>query len=305
MTLSGILPVVSTPFTPDFDIDEVVLRREVDWLLLNGADGVVVAMVSELPRLSTGQRERLGELVIAAVPTGAPVVLSVGAETTRSAERFARHAARVGATAVMVNPPLTVFPDDDQLLSYFRAVIDAADGLPAVVQDASGYIGAPVPVGLLARLLDLYGPDRVLFKPEAQPLGPKLAELHRATGGAARVFEGSGGIALLESHRRGIVGTMPGADLIWAIASLWRALENGDERAYPLSAALSALLAPLGGLDSYVAMEKYLLVKQGVFDNELRLQPTDAVFDEVSRDEVDRLFDRLVVIAGGPRELVA
>jgi dihydrodipicolinate synthase/N-acetylneuraminate lyase len=302
--LSGVLPVIATPFTESLELDKAGLHREIDWLLLNGADGVVVAMVSELPRLSPRERIELGEAVVERVAGGAYSVLSVGAESTDQAVRYTRHAVRSGASAVMANPPLTVSVGTDQLRAYFRSIIDAAEHLPVVVQDASGYIGTPIGLDLLAQLFDEYGPERLMFKPEAQPLGPRLSKLLEITGGEAKVFEGSGGVALLESFRRGIVGTMPGADLIWAISTLWRALSDGDfARAYEVTAALAPLLASLSSLDSYVAVEKYLLVKQGVFDHEYRRQPTDFDFDHIARAETDELFDRLAAVAGGPRIL--
>ena len=34
----------------------------------------------------------------------------------------------------------------------------------------------------------------------------------------------------MDSYRRGIVGTMPGAELIEAIVALWNALVAGDQR---------------------------------------------------------------------------
>src|SRR5690606_13268330 len=107
-----------------------------------------------------------------------------------------------------------------------------------------------------------------LFKPEATPIGPKLSALRDATSGKARVFEGTGGIALVDSYRRGIVGTMPGADLISGIVALWKALEAGDERRiYELSLPISSIVAIQNSLDAFLAVEKYLLVKQGVFRN--------------------------------------
>ncbi|MCU1551993.1 MAG: dihydrodipicolinate synthetase [Glaciihabitans sp.] len=302
--VSGVLPVIATPFTESLEFDKNGLDREIDWLLLNGADGVVVAMVSELPRLTHRERDELGELVVESVAGRGHTVLSVGAESTSEAVLYTRAAVRAGATALMANPPLTVSAGSRQLLTYFRSIIEAADGLPTIIQDASGYIGAPLSLGLLAELLEEYGPERVMFKPEAQPLGPRLSTLIQMTDGQARVFEGSGGVALLESFRRGIVGTMPGADLVWAISAIWNALNTGDfARAYEVTSALSPVLASLTSLDAYVAVEKYLLVKQGVIDHEYRRLPTDFDFDDIARAETDELFDRLATVAGGPRVL--
>jgi dihydrodipicolinate synthase/N-acetylneuraminate lyase len=303
-SLSGVLPVVSTPFTSELIVDIDVLKRELDWLVGNGADGVVVAMVSELPRLTHAERRYLGEVTVEHMSGLGQTVLSVGAESTQEAVEYTRHAVRCGATGIMANPPLTVPVGGGQLLRYFRAILDAAEGLPTVIQDASGYIGQPIELSVLATLFDEYGPEVVLFKPEANPIGPRLSALHDLTGGQAGVFEGSGGGALLESFRRGVVGTMPGADLIWAISRLWRALNAGDmEHAYEITSALSPILAPLGSLDAYVAVEKYLLVKQGVFENELRRYPTNYELDDILKGEADQLFDRLVRVAGGPKIL--
>jgi dihydrodipicolinate synthase/N-acetylneuraminate lyase len=144
-----------------------------------------------------------------------------------------------------------------------------------------------------ASLFDQFG-QRVCFKPEAAPIGPRLTELHQATGGQARVFEGSGGIALVDGYHRGIVGTMPGADLIDAIVALWRALQAGDaSEADRVWQPLAALVSLQHSLDAFLAIEKYLLVKQGVFSNAIVRGPVGYALDEPTRREVDRLFELL------------
>ncbi len=134
-----------------------------------------------------------------------------------------------------------------------------------------------------------------MFKPEASPIGPRLTALREATNGAAHVFEGSGGIMLVDSYRRGIVGTMPGADLIRALVPLWQALEAGDEkRVNEISEPLTLVVAMQGALDTFLAVEKHLLVKQGVFRNAVVRGPVSFVMDDETRAEVDRRFDRLM-----------
>ena len=55
-------------------------------------------------------------------------------------------------------------------------------------------------------------------------------------------------------------------------------------------------MAVQSGLDAFLAVEKYLLVKQGVFQNTLVRGPVGFTLDEETRREVDRLFD-LVTLA--------
>ena len=291
--LSGVFPVVQTPYHDDESIDFETLDAEIDWLFDRGASGLVVAMVSEVLRLSSEERDRVAERVCHRARSRGPVVISVGAESGHLAERYARSAEEYGARAVMAIPPVSVSLDETELKGYYERILRAVR-IPVIVQDASGYVGRPIAIDLQAQLLKEHGADRVLFKPEANPLGPRLTALREATAGAARVFEGSGGIALVDSYRRGVVGTMPGADLIDAIVALWRALEARDEsRSCRISAPLSALLALQTSLDAFLAVEKHLLVKQGIFKNEMVRGPRGFFLDRETRAEVDRLFERL------------
>jgi len=292
----GVLPVLATPFAEDWSIDEETLGVEVDWVLEHGADGVVLAMVSEILRLATDERERLATVVCERVAGRAQVVVSVGAESTHTAVRLALGAERAGASALMAIPPLTTAPDDEQIEAYFRDIV-AATSVPLVVQDASGYIGRPLSLELQARLLDDFGPERIMFKPEAVPVGPRLSLLREATRGRARAFEGSGGAALVDSFARGITGTMPGPDLVWATSALWRALEAGEhDRARAINEALAPLLAPITSLDSYVAMEKHLLVRQGVLPDARARTPLGFRLDTETRVQIDGLFTRLLEV---------
>ena len=120
--------------------------------------------------------------------------------------------------------------------------------------------------------------------------------LRDATGGKARIFEGSGGVYLIDSYRRGISGTMPGVDLLDGVAAVWRALEAGDEvtayRVYfPVAAVVTLQLQ--AGLDGFLAVEKYLMVKRGLFASARRRKPYGWELDAETSAEVDRLFERM------------
>lgn len=291
--LAGVLPVFQTPFHYDGSIDFKTLEAEVDYLFAHGANGITFAMVSEVLRLTGDERKRVAECLVQAVGDRGSSIISVGAESTYCAVDFAKHAESIGATALMAIPPISISPIRAELLQYFEQLVKSTP-LPLIVQDASGYVGEPLGVDNMAKLLEEFGPERILFKPEAVPIGPQLSALRDATGGQARVFEGSGGIALVDSFRRGIVGTMPGADLIDGIAALWLALRSNDEaRIYQISQPLSALVAMQSGLDGFLAVEKYLLKKRGVFSNTIVRGPVAFQLDEESRQEIDRLFQQL------------
>ena len=298
--LRGVLPVFQTPWLADETLDLETLGREIAWLHDCGADGIVMAMVSETLRLSSEEREQLADAACRLGRDRGVVVISVGAESSKVAERYAKHAESAGADAVMAIPPVSAGIGEGELLVYYTRIIEAIR-IPLIVQDASGYVGRPMPVAMQAKLLDQFGPDRVLYKPEASPIGPKLSELRDATGGRARVFEGTGGIALVDSFKRGVVGTMPGADLIRGLVPLWRALQSGDtSKADRIHGPLAALISMQTSLDAFLAVEKHLLVRQGIFKNTLVRGPVGFRLDEETRREVDRLFDRMIEAASDP-----
>lgn len=292
--LEGVFPVFQTPFHSDESIDFDTLGREIEWLFDRGVDGVVMAMVSETLRLSSEERDELAAATCRFASDRGPAIISVGAESSKVAQRHAVHAEASGAAAVMAIPPIATGCDESELLGYYRKVLSAVE-IPVIVQDASGYVGRPLAIDVLARLLKEFGPERIQFKPEATPIGPRLTALREATNGKARVFEGSGGIALVDSFRRGIIGTMPGADLIVAIVALWKSLVEKNEKVVgKLGPLIADVVALQSGLDGFLAVEKHLLVRQGVFVNDVVRGPVGFTLDEETRREVDRRFDVLM-----------
>ncbi len=293
--LQGVLPIAHTPFTDADDIDGPVLRRSIDWALSIGADGIGTGMVSETMKLTADERVALTQLLVECVAGRGSAFMAVGAESTKAAVAFSVAAERAGCDAVMAVPPLTSRLSEPQLIDYFRAIADAV-AIPVIVQDASGYVGQSIPIAACVKLLDRYGPEKVLFKPEAAPNGPTLSSLRDATDGRAKLFEGSGGVFLIDSYRRGIAGTMPGMDLLDGVVEIWKALQRGDEEAayrayFPVCAIVALQLQ--AGLDGFLAIEKYLMVKRGLFPTARRRKPYGWELDAETAAEVDRLFERL------------
>lgn len=292
--LAGVLPIVHTPFLESGGIDEAALQREIDWAFEVGVDGLGTGMVSELLRLTAAERCDLAAMLVQMTAGRGPVFMAVGAESTRQALVFAMAAERAGCDAIMAVPPITTSITEAGLTNYFSTLAEEVD-VPLIVQDASGYVGQPIPLRIYRELLDRFGPEKILFKPEASPIGPQLTAVRKVTGPQARIFEGSGGIFLIDSYRRGINGTMPGMDLVDGVVALWKALRSGQEDiAYSLSFPLGAIVAQQlqVGLDGFLAIEKYLLVKRGIFSSARRREPYSWELDPETAAEIDRLFER-------------
>lgn len=293
-TIQGVLPVVHMPYNTDLSIDYGALETQVDWLFATGAQGFCLALVSDLLRLSAQERLELPARLVGFARGRGPVIISTGAESTLQAQTFARAAQEGGAAAVMAIPPLSRALSEDQLRAYFEGILEAVE-IPLIVQDASSYVGKAMSIDFQAGLFQRHG-QRILFKPEATPLGPCISALRAHTGGKAALFEGSGGVLLIDSHRRGVTGTIPGVELLDGTVALWRALEAGDEeRAYALYFPICAIvvLQMQGGLDGFIVTERHLMHQRGLFKNQVHRGPLSFELDPETRAELDRLFARL------------
>ena len=293
MKLSGVFNVLQTPLTETDEIDEVVFAREIEWLLKCGIDGAVLAMVSEVLRFSAEDRRKQWQLVLKLINGRIPVIASVGAESTYIATSLAKWAEIDGAAAVMATPPSAFATLSNEIRDYYVAIIESVK-IPVIVQDASNYLGQPLDISLYVDLIDKYGAERVQFKPEAKPVKERLELLRDASDGRALVFEGQGGVDLLDTFPIGIVGTMPGADVPWALVALFKALkEDNWDRARSIHAPLAKLISYQKTLDAYVAVEKYLLVKQGIFTSTRQRGPVGFILTDEMKVEIDIAFDQL------------
>lgn len=293
--LAGVLPIVHVPFEDDGTIDEKTLKKEIDWIFSVKAQGLGTGMVSEILRLTFEERIALTNHIVQFSEGRGSTFAGVGAESTKQALVYAKAAEKAGCDGIMAIPPVTTSLPEEAVLKHFRTLAEEVN-LPLIVQDASGYVGQAIPLRIYIQLLELYGNEKILFKPEASPIGPNLSALRNASLGKAKIFEGSGGILLVDSFRRGITGTMPGVDLLDGIVSLWNALVKGDEKTtyrvyFPICAIVALQLQ--AGLDGFLAIEKFILKHRGIFKNEVRRSPYSWDLDLETSSEILRLLQIL------------
>ena len=292
----GVYPVIQTPLDDHDKIDEAVFEAEINWLINNGVKGLVLAMVSEVMRFSAAERRHQWQIVLRILDGRLPLIVSVGGESTAIAIQLAKAAESDGASALMATPPASFPATSSEIYSYYTAIIESVK-IPLIVQDASNYMGQPLDLELYGNLIEKYGTERVQFKPEAKPVKERAAALQEIAHGQARIFEGQSGIDLLDTHPLGLVGTMPGGEIPWAIIKLWNALESNDlELAKSIHNLVSQLVAFQQNIDGYVAVEKYLLVKQGIFESVRQRGPVRTILSSEVKIEIDQIFEKLVKV---------
>jgi 4-hydroxy-tetrahydrodipicolinate synthase len=228
--MRGIFTIPSTPFKDDLSIDIPGFRNVVRFCINCGAHGLVFPVnASEFTNLNDDERLTLAEEMVKIADGKIPTVIGVAASTKQGALKFAAHAGRIGASAVIAMPPyVRVRPFSDEVIfDYYRGISDAA-GIPVFIQNYMPPVGTDMTSDFLLKLCREVEWIQYV-KEETIPSTLKIQNLLDASDGSCRgVFGGSGCRYLIEEYMRGACGNMPGCHVTDVCVLLWDTLEKGD-----------------------------------------------------------------------------
>lgn len=288
--LTGIVPILLTPFHEDETIDYGSLRLEVDMALRAGVHGLGIAIGSEIFKLTPSERINLLRAVADQVAGEVPIIMNTSAAGTNVAIRLAQEAAEAGATRLMIWPPDFFPTGPDAVVTHLSRIATTA-GLPIILQDVPQ---SPIPPALALRIAETV-PLVDTIKVETQPTVEQVAAMVRAAGERLTVLGGAGGGTLVEEYRRGARGTMPFASQSHDFMAAWTALEAGDLAS--AEAIIENRILPVSrlgfqGRDLFYHVHKTLLKRSGRFRTTIVRMPT-AIPDAVTQSEIDRLMTRI------------
>ena len=206
---SGIWPVAPTPFHDDGTVDIEGMKRVLDCLIDQGADGIcILANFSEQFLISDAEREMLARTSIEHVAGRIPIIVTISHFATKIAVERAQFAKDLGADIVMMMPPYhgaLLKGNAQQTFEQFKAVGEV--GIPIMVQDAP-LSGVELPVPLLLRMAHEIEMVK-LFKIECPRAANKLRILISEGGAAIEApFDGEEAITLLADLDAGATGSM-------------------------------------------------------------------------------------------------
>ncbi len=228
-TWRGIFTIPSTPFQENGEIDIPGFRRVVDFCVECGAHGLVYPVnASEFTSLSDAERLKMSEVLVEQNAGRLPAIIGVAGVTQEVAEKFAQHAHDIGADGVIAMPPYIHHISGDLIFRYYEKISYAAR-MPVFIQNYGPPVGTDMPTDLLLKLCrEIEHVDYI--KEETTPSTIKLTAVIEGNDGSCKgVFGGAGGRYLIEEHRRGSSGNMPGCHVTDVVVALWEALEAGDQ----------------------------------------------------------------------------
>ena len=151
--LTGMMSALLTPFDRDGNVNFTVLSDLVEWQLARGLAGFyILGSSGEGLLMSEAERRSVAEAVLRQVKGRVPVVVHVGALTTRAACALASHAAEIGADATSSIPPFYYNVGPEGVKQYYIQVA-AASGLPFYIYNIPGTTGVNVAVDVVQELI--------------------------------------------------------------------------------------------------------------------------------------------------------
>ncbi|MDH6627654.1 4-hydroxy-tetrahydrodipicolinate synthase [Streptomyces sp. LBL] len=150
--LSGVVPPVCTPLTPQREVDVPSLLRLVDHLMAGGVHGLfVLGTTSEAAYLTDRQRRLVVETVTGHVGGRLPVLAGAIDMTTPRVLDHVREVTAAGAEAVVVCAPFYTRTHPAEIARHYRLVA-AASPVPVLAYDLPGAVHTKLPADVVLEL---------------------------------------------------------------------------------------------------------------------------------------------------------
>ena len=277
----GVYPMIYAFFGPGGALYRKAMRAQVEYCVASGAHGVAaLGLGTEVSKLTADERRSVMSWAAEDLTGRLPLAITVFGATPQEQIAFVEVAAARGADWVILQPPQTGQKiTEDQLVDFFGAVADASP-LPVAIQNAPQYIG----VGLSSHGLDWLSrqhPNVRLLKAEGSAVETR-AQIE-LTEGRMAVFQGRGGMELVDVLRAGCVGMIPSVESCHVQAKIFELMQTGRAEDEARAERLYAELAPLilflmQSVDQFLCYGKRLTAQRlglgAVHDREPAQAPT-------------------------------
>ncbi|MDX2760224.1 dihydrodipicolinate synthase family protein [Streptomyces europaeiscabiei] len=150
--LTGVIPPVCTPLTPDREVDVPSLTRLVDHLVAGGVDALfVLGSSSEAAYLTDPQRRLVVETVVGHVGGQLPVLAGVIDMTTPRVLDHVRAVTTAGAEAVVATAPFYTRTHPAEISRHYR-LLAAGSPVPVFAYDIPVAVHSKLPADVVLEL---------------------------------------------------------------------------------------------------------------------------------------------------------
>jgi dihydrodipicolinate synthase/N-acetylneuraminate lyase len=268
--LSGVVPIIPTPFTEKEEIDEEALRKLVDFAISNQVEAACLpAYASEFYKLTDDERLQVVRIAVEQAAGRIQIIAQSNHPSLKIAIKLAQLNVESGADIISLAVPRIFSLPEISLKEYLTEFMGSIPDTPVLIQDFNPG-GSSISVGLIKELLDKH-PNFKYLKLEEPLCAPKFEEIIKTTEGKVGLLEGWGGLYMLELIPVGIVGVMPGLGVSDILQKVFRLRKNGeDDKAFDLfEKVMPQIFFSLQNMELFHYVEKELLIARGILKNSI------------------------------------
>jgi len=152
---TGVYVPLVTPFGSDGELSASTLKALIDWVIENGASGVVpCGTTGESPTLSHEEHQRVIALTVEYVAGRVPVIAGTGSNSTTEAVDLTVAADELGVDGMLVIAPYYNRPSQQGIIEHFKAVA-ASTTKPIVMYNIPKRTGVNMEVATIIELSQL------------------------------------------------------------------------------------------------------------------------------------------------------
>ncbi|MBO3757852.1 MAG: 4-hydroxy-tetrahydrodipicolinate synthase [Thermoproteota archaeon] len=149
---TGVFPPTITIFDSNDEINYELTKKHIDFLISNGADGIIVeGSTGEFFNLNDQERKKLIEEVVIHVGGRVPVIAGVSSCSTKNVIELSKFAEKVGADGLLITPPYYYKPNEEELFNHFKLISKTVD-IPIMLYNNPWTTGVYVRPPLLVRM---------------------------------------------------------------------------------------------------------------------------------------------------------
>ena len=275
--LCRIHPILYAFFDRDNRLDRDAMRRQVQVVIDAGAPGVaVLGLATEVNKLSDAERRQLINWTAQDVAGRVPLAVTIAGDSVDAQLELANYAVAHGADWLILQPPAQRGQPEAFYFDFFSSVM-ADLRVPVGIQNAPEYLGVGLGPDAIVRLAQRHPQFRML-KGE----GPAviIGRTIKRVGSRLQVFNGRGGMELVDNLRAGCAGLIVAPDCFDYQVAAYEHFRRGEvEQAEAVyREILPAIVFVMQSLDTLVCYGKRIAAwRMGlheVFDRAPALPPT-------------------------------
>lgn len=224
---TGIWPVLYAYFDSNDRLDRNAMRTQVERVIAAGAPGIaILGLATEVKRLSVEEKRDVIAWAASDIADRVPLAVTLTGDTPQAQLELAGYALEHGAHSFILQPPGGPVRTDRDYFDFFNDIMQSIPA-PCGIQNAPEYLGVGLSNNSILELAALR-PNFLWLKGEgpALTISETIATL-RGQGSALPVFNGRGGLELIDNLRAGCAGLIVAPDTFDRQVKVRAAFERG------------------------------------------------------------------------------